>query len=264
MPESVITTLIIVASVAVPVLIAAVVLRSVSGVTGTIKEALPGTAVVRSIADTGTTISSSSVGAEAPVYRIALQVSPPAGAPYDAEAKQAVPRIHVPFLRPGVQVPVDIDSRDGSRVKVSWARMSSLPTPGDGGALAFVGTRPVGGLEEMLANVRSGAVPANRGSAAALLATGTHGTAEITSAMPIGKRARDVFADIDPSQADDPLWMFTVSVQVPGQQEFPAVFGQRVPRDRVAQVGPGLVVPVAVDLAARNTQVAIDWDRLPR
>lgn len=257
------TTLIIVASVAVPLVIAAVVLRSISKVTGTIKQAVQGTAVVRSIADTGTTISSSSVGAEAPVYRIALHVSPPSGTPYEGEAKQAVPRIHVPFLRPGMQVPVDIDPRDAGRVKVSWTRMASVPVAVDGGGVAFAGSRPVGGLEELLANVRSGAVPTNRGDTAALLATGARGTAEITSAMPIGKRARDVFADIDPAQADDPLWMFTVSVQVPGEQEFTAVFGQRVPSGRVARLGPGLVLPVAVDLAARTTQVAIDWDRLP-
>lgn len=269
MPDSAVPVIVgvcVVGAIVLSLVITWRAVRSAFRATGSIKDAVAGTALVQSIAETGTTITSPSVGPDAPVYAIELAVTPPAGVAYTATATQAVPRIQVPFLRPGVGVPVDIDPRDPNRVKVSWARLASrgvVPGGGDGANLTFVDNRPVDGVEEVMQAVRSGALPTHKASASALLATGTRGTAEVTTAMPLGKRARDVFPDIDPAMADDPLWMFTVAVQVPGQAQFPAVFGHRVPLARVAGVAPGMVVPVAVNLADRNNQVAIDWDALP-
>ncbi len=269
MPENVLEIAIPVAIVLVSLTIVAFTLRGIRGVTHGIKNGVPGSAVVQGIAETGTTISAPGVGPEAPVYRIQLQVLPGGGTPYVAEIRQAVPRIHVPFVRPGTTVPVDVDPQRPERVHIAFDRLvaggvgAGVAAGGSGLTVTFAENRPVDGLGGVLAAVRDGSMPTHRGSAAELLRTGTRGTAEITSAMPIGKKTRDVFPDAAPDVADDPLWMLTVTVDVPGQQQYPAVFGHRVPRSRVAQVAPGLRVPVAVNLADRNNQVAVDWDALP-
>jgi hypothetical protein len=109
------------------------------------------------------------------------------------------------------------------------------------------------------------AAPVNtiKGSADQLLATGTHGTAVITTAMPLGKTVRDINPAADPSRLDDPVWIFTVEVTLAGQAPFPAVFGHRVPLAKLAAWLPGVKLAVAVNEANKNQEVAIDWDKSP-
>jgi hypothetical protein len=111
--------------------------------------------------------------------------------------------------------------------------------------------------------VSQGQLPTHTGSAAQLLATGTHGTAVITTAMPLGKTVRQINPAADPSTLDDPLWMFTVEVSLAGQAPFPAVFGHRVPKDKAASIGPGTKLAVAVNPVNKNQEVAIDWNQSP-
>jgi len=264
----------IVASVVVPLVVTAVIIvavtrgvRRMSGVEG----GVPATALLRGFSETGTTISSAYTGPDAPVYRLDLLVSPPDGPPFEAQVKQPVPRIVLPFFVPGIQVPVDLDPTNPSRVTVAFRRFQA-GTPGGAAAggpgvtLSFAADgslAPVGGMDELSDAVRQGTLPTTTGSAAELLATGARGTAEVTQARPLGKRIRDVFPDPRPEVADDPIWMLSLTVQLPDEAPFPAVVGHRVPRDRVADVVPGLRVPVAVDLADRHGKVAIDWDAVP-
>jgi len=102
-----------------------------------------------------------------------------------------------------------------------------------------------------------------KGSAAQLLATGTHGTAVITTAMPLGKTVRDIDPTASADKLNDPVWVFTVEVSLAGQAPFPAVFGHRVPLAKLASVAPGVKLAVAVDESDKNNEVAIDWDRSP-
>jgi hypothetical protein len=111
--------------------------------------------------------------------------------------------------------------------------------------------------------VQTGSMPTHSGSAAQLLATGTHGTATITTAMPLGKTVGQVNPAADPATLNDPVWMFTVEVTLAGQAPFPAIFGHRVPIDKLAMVAPGVRLSVAVNEANRNQEVAIDWTRSP-
>ena len=271
--------------------------------TAGIKNGIAADAVVESIADTGTTISSPSVGPEAPVYRFGLLVTPPGGGvPYQAETTHAVPRLYVPMVMPGTRMGVKIDPRNPLRVVPDWNRLNApaldategatgartsgrtvtmtfdgAPAAGaaggaeaGGGAgmaptLSFDtnGVPSAGGVESLVGAVRSGSVPTIRGSAATILATGTHGTAVITTAMPLGKTAGQVNPSIDPSQANDPIWVFTVEVALAGQAPFPAVFGHRVPTAEVAALAPGVRLAVAVDPQNPNQDVAIDWDKSP-
>jgi hypothetical protein len=124
--------------------------------------------------------------------------------------------------------------------------------------------QPIAGETDALVGaVRSGALPTIRGSAAQLLATGTPGTAVITTAQPMGKTVRDINPNADAARLNDPMWLFTVQVTVAGEAPFPAVFGHRVPLDKVATVAPGVSLAVAVNMADRNQEVAIDWDKSP-
>lgn len=189
-----------------------------------IKDGIPATALLRGFAETGTTISSPNTGPEAPVYRLDLLVSPPSAPPFETQIKQPIPRIVPPFFLPGIQLPVDIDPKDPTRVKVAFGRYEPGPTTfpgamgGQGGVtVSFAGGPPMAGMA-------------------------------------------DVFPGCPPADRDDPIWMLTLSVSLPGQPAFPAMVGHRVPRERVADVVPGLLVPVAVDLADKHGKVAVDWD----
>ena len=125
--------------------------------------------------------------------------------------------------------------------------------------------RPLAGETSALVGaVQSGSLPTiNGGPAERLLATGTHGTAVITSAQPMGKTVRDINPNADPSRLNDPMWLFTVEVTLAGQAPFPAVFGHRVPLAKLMAVAPGAKLAVAVNEANKNQEVAIDWDQSP-
>jgi hypothetical protein len=54
-----------------------------------------------------------------------------------------------------------------------------------------------------------------------------------------------------------------VKVTVPGQGTWPAVMGHYVPQAKVGTVGPGVKLAVAVNMADKMNEVAIDWDQSP-
>jgi hypothetical protein len=142
---------------------------------------------------------------------------------------------------------------------------SSVVTPSGGMEFGFDASgQPLAGeTAAVVAGVRSGALHQIKGSAAALLATGTRGTAIITTTQPMGQTVRDIDPAADPGRLNDPMWLFTTQVTVPGEAPFPAVFGHRVPLDKVSALAPGVNLAVAVDLADRMNEVAIDWDHSP-
>ena len=124
--------------------------------------------------------------------------------------------------------------------------------------------RPLAGETDSLVNaVRSGALPQIPGSADRLLATGTHGTAVVTSCQPLGKRVREIDSSAPADRLNDPVWLFTLEVKLPGQDPFPALFGHRVPAAKAAEIGPGTKLAVAVDETNKNQDVAIDWNKSP-
>jgi hypothetical protein len=124
--------------------------------------------------------------------------------------------------------------------------------------------RPAPGqVQNVVGAVVSGQMRTIRGKADELLATGTHGTAVVTSASPLGKTVRDINPNADPSRLNDPMWLFTVEVSVAGENPFPAVFGHRVPLAKLASIAPGVRLAIAVNMANRNNEVAIDWERSP-
>jgi hypothetical protein len=247
-------------------------MRKLTGTTAPVKNGVPSDALIQSISDTGTTISSSSVGPDAPVYELTLQVTPigGAGAPFMAIVKSAIPRLYIPMVLPGARIGVLIDPVNPANVSPDFTRMGAAaapatPPPPGGFAMDFdaAGQPAAGEVAAVATGVRSGTVNTTKGSADQLLATGTHGTAVITTAMPLGKTVRDINPAADPSRLNDPVWLFTVEVTLAGLAPFPAVFGHRVPLAKLAAVAPGVKLAVAVNEANRNQEVAIDWDASP-
>jgi len=251
------------------------VLRAVGATTAPIKNGLPGDAIIESMADTGMTITSPGVGPDAPRYKLGLQVTPAggAGAPYQVEVTAVIPRLYIPMLLPGAHIGVVIDPTNPMEVSLDFSRIGSASTvnataaAGASGGMDFAfdadGRPASGDVSALVGAVRSGTLPTIKGSADRLLATGTHGTATVTTAMPLGKTVRDINPAADPSRLDDPVWLFTVEVTLAGQAPFPAVFGHRVPLAKLASVAPGVKVAVAVDPANPYEEVAIDWDKSP-
>jgi hypothetical protein len=270
------------------------IVRKLAGVSGPIKGGLPTTATITSVGETGVTVTMPSVGPEAPDYELGLDVIPPGGGTrYHVDTRAIVPRVFVPIIVPGRQLAVQVDPGNPQHVVPDWQRTGSgeasagatgggpVQVAGDmTGALAFGqmgGTmsvdgvdvafdksgKPTSGLDSVVGAIRGGTMHTEHGSAAQLLATGTHGTAVVTTAQPLGKKVRDIDPKADPSRLDDPIWLFTVEVTLPGRSAYPAMFGHRVPAARVGDIGPGTKLSVAVDESNPTQEVAIDWDRSP-
>jgi hypothetical protein len=246
--------------------------RKLSGTTAPVKNGVPSDAMIAGITDTGMTISSPSAGPDAPVYKLELQVTPigGAGAPYTVEVKEAIPRLYIPMVLPGARIGVIIDPTDPTKVSPDFSRIGGAavpvaPPPPGGFQMDFDanGQPAAGEVAAVATGVRSGAVNTIKGSADELLASGTRGTAVITTAMPLGKTVRDINPAADPSRLNDPVWIFTVEATVPGQPPFPAVFGHRVPLVKLASVAPGVKLVVSVNMANKNQEMAIDWDASP-
>jgi hypothetical protein len=253
-------------------------MRKVTGIAGPIKNGVPSDAYIESITDTGTTITSSSVGPDAPVYKLGLQVTPVGGGtPYPAEVKAAIPRLYIPMVLPGARIGVMVDPLNPTSVSPDFNRISPASAGGGAGGVSTSPAGPggfamnfdassqpsMGDVSALATGVNSGQVNTIKGSADQLLATGTHGTATITTAMPLGKTVRDINPAADPSRLNDPVWLFTLEVTLAGEAPFPAVFGHRVPLAKLGAVAPGVKLAVAVNEANKNQEVAIDWEKSP-
>lgn len=276
-PWIVFVVVVVVFSVTAPFLWGPWLIRKLSGVSGPIKGGIASDAFIESIADTGVTVTMPSVGPDAPDYKFTLQVTPIAGgAPYQVVTKALVPRLYVPMVVPGARVGVLIDPTDPQRVSIDFSRINQASLGGYGSSrieaispgginMSFDASGQPDGSDvaALLGGVRNGTVNQIKGSAAHLLATGTHGTAVITTAMPLGKTVRDINPEAEAAHLNDPMWLFTVEVSLAGQTPFPAVFGHMVPVDKLVTVGPGVKLAVAVDPDNRNQAVAIDWAKSP-
>jgi hypothetical protein len=279
-PVIIFVVVVVIFSITAPFLWGPWLIGKLAGATGPIKGGLPGDAIIQSITDTGVTVTMPSVGPDAPDYKLGLQVTPSFGssAPYHVDTKVLVPRIYIPMIVPGAQIGVLIDPQDPMKVSVDFSRIGGsgaaadspadgvqVPMGGPGGfGMSFDASgHPTGDVSALVGAVRSGALPTIKGSAAQLLATGTHGTAVITTCMPMGKTVREINPAAEASHLNDPMWLFTVEVSLAGQNPFPAVFGHRVPVDKVSAIAPGVKLAVAVDESNKNQDVAIDWDKSP-
>lgn len=100
------------------VVIIVVVFRMVSGSMGdkaTLQNGVPASALVMSIAPTGTVINEMYY-----VCNIGLRVTRPAAAPYDVMIKQSVPITAMARVNPGSTIAVKVDPVDATKVVIDW------------------------------------------------------------------------------------------------------------------------------------------------
>jgi hypothetical protein len=117
---------IIALTVGLPLVIVVWAVNQMRKDTAGIKNGIPADAEVQGITDTGTTITTPSVGAEAPVYRFQLLVTPPSGGtPYQTQTTHAVPRVVIPMVTPGMRMGIKIDPKDPMRVVPDWSRLNA-------------------------------------------------------------------------------------------------------------------------------------------
>jgi hypothetical protein len=76
------------------------------------KTGTPAQAKILKIADTGWTVN------DDPVISFILEIYPVEAAPYNAQTKIVISRIHVPQFQPGAIVPVRIDPQNAARVSL--------------------------------------------------------------------------------------------------------------------------------------------------
>ena len=270
-PVIIFVVVVVIFSITAPFVWGPWLIRKLTGTSSPIQNGLPADAVIESIADTGVTVTMPSVGPNAPEYKLSLQVTPTGGgSPYPVEIKVIVPRVYIPMILPGAHIGVLVDPAKPSNVSIDFGRIGGSAADGDpaapdGTEVAFdaSGQPSAADVSAVVGAVRSGSLPTTKGSAAELLATGTRCTAVITTAQPLGKTVRDIDPSAEASHLNDPMWLFTVEVTLAGEAPFPAVFGHRVPLDKVGGIAPGVKLAVAVNLANRNQEVAIDWDKSP-
>ena len=204
--------------------------------------ALSGHGTLTGVRDTGTTMN------EAAQFEFSMEVTLPGEAPYPAKTKMLVSRANFGVLQPGMTVAVKVKPDDRDKV---WIDLTQPVAPagapmGGAGGYQFTGSPD----------------PDKLGSAAELLASGAPGQATIKVAQPLGMTAAETGGPYAPGTGDDPLYLFEVDVALDGgAAPFPARFGHRVPKDRIATLAVGSRLRVAVDPSKPSEAVAIDWDR---
>jgi hypothetical protein len=245
--------------------------------------------IIRAWKDTGMMESHGAGTLGSTIYDLQLEVTPVrGGAPVIAHVRSQLDSFMDPDV--GARVPIIISPSNPKRVKVDHSRTAtpidkswhtsndsrgSSDDPGSDDAAPTAGARPgldfafdtnlnptSASLDNVVSGVTAGTMPVIHNSAAQVLASGARGTAEITTCQPLGKTVRQVNPNAT-AHLDDPEWLFTLKVTVPGQGTWPAVMGHYVPQAKVGVLGPGVKLAVAVNLADKMNEVAIDWDKSP-
>src|SRR4051812_28320992 len=114
-------TIIIIASILVPLVIVGFVLKS-SGVVGSgrkkiLANGIAGQALIMGSSPTGTVINEINY-----VVKFQLRVDIPGRAPYDVEAKDTIPITSMGAVTPGTTVAVKVDPTDPSKVAIDWSQ----------------------------------------------------------------------------------------------------------------------------------------------
>ncbi|HEX9977644.1 MAG TPA: hypothetical protein VGB41_03350 [Acidimicrobiia bacterium] len=230
---------------ALPLVLTGLAMRGVGARIGRLVGLLPkfiqngerGTAVITGLGDTGVTINNDPVVA----YELDVTIGT---RKFSTTLKQRTPRVILGAITHGAVVNVAADPADPEQVAIDWTQPPATgPTPGPG-------------LEAVSEKV--GEPVAAIGSAADLLRTGRKGTAEVKSAKDAGDVTDLGVVPDDDAHPDDRLYVLELEVKLPGRSPFPVRIGHRVPERLYGHVGPGMIVPVAVD-RDDDQSVAIDW-----
>jgi len=201
--------------------------------------ALPATVVA--MRETGVTINDS------PVFGFRLEVHRDRHPPFEATVRQQVPRMFVGAVLPGSTVMVRQDPDKPSRVAIDWSHVPGAPRS------------PI--TADSLAESLHTVPPERRLRPGDVLARGRRGIATIVSARTMGTLEDLDLDDMEHDEGDE-MFVFELSVKLPGRDPYPATVVHGVPARLVGRVGPGLEIPVAADRDDPENLVAIAWDEV--
>jgi hypothetical protein len=205
-------------------------------------------AVLVSVRDTGVTVNNN------PRVKLTFNVTAADGTgSFEIETKKTVSRVAIP--RSGDTFAVRYDPDDHENFELVGAISS-----GDaGGAQESLDSASASDIASAVQATGGGTV--KRGSAAELLASGQRMTAVLREFSPSGKTV----GDSNPAAPDpnDPVYVMKVDLLMAGSSPIEAVFMHRVPEAKVATLGLGANLDVAVNPANPTREVAIDWDTSP-
>jgi hypothetical protein len=192
-----------------------------------------------------------------PLVDLTLRITPPDG----SELFEVTTRGQVEFsiigkLQPGDGITVRYDPEDHENFAVvgDW----ELSGAGASGAGESLDSASAG---DVAAAVQATGETGQRKSATELLASGQRMTAVIREFSASGKTV----GDVDPSLQDpnDPLYVIKAEIPIDGSTPIEAVFMNRVPQAKVANLRLGARLNVAVNPANPSHEVTIDWANSP-
>ena len=209
-------------------------LRNFSGADA-LDDPVQGTALVRSVGDTGVTIN----GVNA-VLKVQATITVPGREPYDGELRIAVGRTQWGAVQPGMTLPVLVERDDPGRVVHDPSRP------------AVAGAAPTSGGMMSADHTMSAADVIDRGIAS---------QGVLQAADPTGMTAGQVVGTLPPDQADDPLVRVVFTYSPAGMAERRNEILVRVPDGKAHWLRPGETLPI-VYLPDDPTTATIDWSRL--
>lgn len=191
-------------------------------------DAVPGTALVRSVSDTGVTINNVNA-----VLEVQATIDVPGQAPYDGELKVAVGRTQWGAIQPGMTLPVLVERSDPSKIVHDPSRPATTGTP----------------------------VAATTMSAADVIARGIPSQGRLDAVDTTGATAGQVVPTLPAHEADDPLVRVVFTYTPTGMSEQRSEILVRVPDGKGHWLVPGEILPI-VYLPDAPTTATIDWSRL--
>lgn len=195
---------------------------------GVLEEGNPATAVILSMAETGTTVN------EHPMVEFELEITPTDGEPYMATVKQVMPRLMLGTVRPGISIGVRVMPDDPSKVALDWKSLGAK----DAGPTLVPASKVVDNDEFLLT-----AIPAR---------------AEIDSMSETKNTVKNPRTGIE-----NQVFKFSLTVQREGQPPYKAELWQGVPVEHKGTFGPGATIPIGIN-PTDPSHVGINWTELER
>jgi hypothetical protein len=192
-----------------------------------------------------------------PLVDLTLRITPGDGSgPFEVTTRGQVEFSVIGKLKPGDTIAVRYDPEDHGNFEVvgEW----EFSSEGADGAEASLDGASAG---DIAAAVQATGETGQKKSAAELLASGQRMTAIVREFSPSGKTV----GDLDPSLPDpnDPVYVIKAELPIDGSSPIESVFMNRVPEAKVASLGLGVHLNVAVNPANPSHEVTIDWTSSP-
>lgn len=213
--------------------------------------ALTGTARILSVHSTGTTIN------DRYVCKITLSVEIPGRERYEATVRQAIPRISMAVIQPGLIVGVRVDSTRPQQVRIEFGgtvRRTAITGPPSVAALAAAYNEH---------KQRHGGASGRWASAVQLLASGQRIPGVLRSFAATGNTLRGLGRDATamPELLDAPQFVIEMELRLPHLAPIVGRSVQSIPDEHVPYLAAGLELPCAVDPSDPAHRFVVDWER---